>query len=133
MRRQGMRQGKRQGRGAGKRKRMMGFLQPCILLQLSREDNHGYELLKGLQEFVDDASEYDPSIIYRLMRDMEDNGYVTSYEGEESHGPRRKMYALTEEGKAILRQWIKDLERTRGEIDRLLKLYLNMVPSSAEK
>lgn len=98
----------------------MGFLQPCILVQLKKQDCHGYELLKGLQDFVDDAREHDPSIIYRLMRDMEDNDYVTSYEGEVSNGPPRKMYSITEEGKSILQRWVVDLQRTRSEIDRLL-------------
>lgn len=121
MKKQGMRQGKRSGRRHGKRKRMIGFLQPCILVQLSKEDLHGYDLFKGLQCFVDDAGDYDPSIIYRLMRDMEENGYVTSYEGAVSNGPRRKMYTMTEEGKSILHQWVIDLQRTSSEIDRLLQ------------
>ena len=131
MRRKGMGQGKRQGRGAGKRRRMMGFLQPCILAQLSRQDLHGYDLLKGLHEFVDDAGDYDPSIIYRLMRDMEDNGHVLSYEGEVSYGPQRKMYSITEAGKATMERWVNDLQRTRGEIDRLLEHYKEM--ESSEK
>jgi len=123
MRKVGMGKGKRRGRGAGKRKRMMGFLQPCILVQLSRQDFHGYELLKGLQDFVDDAAEYDPSIIYRLMREMEDSGYVSSYEGDVSSGPRRKMYTITEDGTTVLKEWLIDLQRSRDEIDRLLQHY----------
>lgn len=120
MKRRGARQGKGAGRGGGKRKRMLGFLQPCILVQLSRKDLHGYDLFKGLEYFVDDAEEYDPSIIYRLMRDMEENGHVTSYQGEISNGPQRKMYTITEEGKSMLHRWVADLQRTRSEIDRLL-------------
>lgn len=133
MRRKGMGQGKRQGRGVGKRRRMMGFLQPCILVQLSRTDCHGYDLLKGLQDFVDDAGDHDPSIVYRLMRDMEDNGYVSSYEGEVSYGPQRKMYSITEDGKATMKRWVKDLQRTRGEIDRLLQHYKNIEISENER
>ncbi|THB71569.1 MAG: hypothetical protein D6B25_18280, partial [Desulfobulbaceae bacterium] len=47
----GMRQGrgrKGQGKGQGKKRRPLGFLQPCLLLQLLQEDMHGYELLQGL-------------------------------------------------------------------------------------
>lgn len=99
----------------------MGFLQPCILVQLSQKDRHGYDLLKGLDDFVDDALEYDPSIIYRLMKEMEENGSVSSYEGEVSQGPRRKMYTLTEEGRKTLNNWMVDLQRTKNEIERLLE------------
>ncbi len=126
MRRYGKDQGKRQGRGAGKRRRMMGFLQPCILVQLSRQDCHGYKLLKGLQDFVDDAENHDPSIIYRLMREMEDNGYVRSYEGEVSYGPQRKMYSITDDGKGMMKLWGEDLQRARNEIDRLLQHFNNI-------
>ncbi|WP_163337488.1 PadR family transcriptional regulator [Desulfopila sp. IMCC35008] len=110
----------RGGRGKGKRRRMLGFLQPCILLQLNDQDKHGYELLLGLGQFMEDAEEYDPSIIYRLMKDMEVNGFVNSYEGDTSRGPRRKMYHLTEEGRLQLERWVVDLKRSREEIDRLL-------------
>src|SRR6056297_2156101 len=116
-------QGKGRGRGRGRRRRMMGFLQPCILVQLCRQDRHGYELLKGLEAFIDNAEEYDPSVLYRLMRDMEENNYVRSYEGTESRGPKRKMYSITIEGKRILEHWVEDLQRTCSEIDNLVHIY----------
>ncbi len=116
-------QGKGRGRGRGRRRRMMGFLQPCILVQLYRLDRHGYELLKGLEAFIDNAEEYDPSVLYRLMRDMEENNYVRSYEGTESRGPKRKMYSITTEGKKILEHWVEDLQRTGKEIDNLVDIY----------
>lgn len=123
MRRQGRGQGRGRGRGGGNRRRMLGFLHPCILLQLYEQDKHGYELLQGLDEFMEDGGEYDPSVIYRLMKDMEENGYVSSYEGDVSRGPRRKMYKMTEEGRSQLEYWIRDLERSRKEIELLLDAY----------
>ena len=122
----GMRQGrgrKGQGKGQGKKRRPLGFLQPCLLLQLLQEDMHGYELLQGLDSFMEDGCEYDPSIIYRMLREMEANGFVSSYEGEDSRGPRRRMYTLTAEGKQQLSRWVEDLARSKQEIDRLLAAY----------
>ena len=119
----GRRQQKGRGRGHGKRRRIMGFLQACILVQLSQGDRHGYDLLLGLQQFLHDASEYDPSIIYRILRDMEENGFVQTYESDVSLGPRRKMYRLLPEGKKQLAQWIDDLQRTKKEIETLLREY----------
>jgi PadR family transcriptional regulator, regulatory protein PadR len=121
----GQRRGRGRGRGAGKKRRMLGFLQPCIFLQLRDQDKHGYDLLQGLSEFMDDAGEYDPSMVYRLMKEMESNGFVNSYEGDTSRGPRRKMYCLTEEGRNQLERWVEDLKRSRKEIDRLLAGYEN--------
>ena len=121
MRHQGKRHGQRQG--TIKKRRMAGFLQPCFLLQLYGQDRHGYDLLQGLQKFVSDADSYDPSIIYRIMRDMEENGFVDSYEGTVSRGPRRRMYNLTPEGIKQLARWVNDLQKARDEIDCLLEVY----------
>ena len=121
MRHQGKERGQKR-RGATKR-RITGFLQPIFLLQLYNQDRHGYDLLRGLQEFVSDADTYDPSIIYRIMRDMEGNGWVKSYEGTVSRGPRRRMYNLTLKGKKQLAHWMSDLQKTKDEINTLLKAY----------
>ncbi len=121
MRHQGKRHG--QKRRAATKRKITGFLQPIFLLQLYVQDRHGYDLLQGLQEFVSDAASYDPSIIYRIMREMEGNGWVESYEGTVSRGPRRRMYSLTIEGKQQLAQWMDDLQRTKNEINTLLKAY----------
>ena len=121
MRHHGKRRGQR--RRAAPKRRIAGFLQPIFLLQLYGQDRHGYDLLQGLQKFVSDADTYDPSIIYRIMREMEGNGWVESYEGTISRGPRRRMYNLTLEGKTQLAHWIDDLQRTKDEINNLLTAY----------
>jgi PadR family transcriptional regulator PadR len=102
---------------------MMGFLQPCLLLMLHRGDAHGYNLLNGLDEFGLDPEAHDPSKIYRALREMDMAGWVTSYEGEESRGPQRRVYHLTEEGRHHLDVWIEDLRSGKREIELLLAAY----------
>ncbi len=125
MRGRGRGPGRGQGRkkGMGNKRRMLGFLQPCILIQLYEADKHGYDLLLGLEDYMHDGADYDPSMIYRLMREMENNGFVDSYEGEVTRGPRRKMYRLTTDGEAQLASWINDLKRSKQEIELLLLAY----------
>ncbi len=102
---------------------MMGFLQPCLLLMLHRGDAHGYNLLYGLDEFGLNPEAHDPSMIYRALREMDSAGWVTSYEGEESQGPQRRVYRLTEDGKRYLDVWIDDLCRGKREIELLIAAY----------
>jgi DNA-binding PadR family transcriptional regulator len=102
---------------------MMGFLQPCLLLMLHRDDAHGYNLLNGLHEFGLNPDAHDPSMIYRVLHEMEAGGWVTSYEGEESLGPQRRVYRLTQEGQRHLGIWVKDLQRAKQEIELLIKAY----------
>jgi PadR family transcriptional regulator PadR len=117
------------GRGRGRRRRMTGFLQPCLLLMLHRNDAHGYNLLNGLDEFGLNPETHDPSMIYRALREMEATGWITSYEGEESRGPQRRVYRLTEEGLRHLGIWIEDLRRAKREIELLLEAYKRDVKS----
>ena len=117
------RQGGRKRRGRMRRGRAAGYLQACLLFQLYAKDRHGYELLQGLYTYISDAHTYDPSIIYRFMRGMQEDGLVASYEGDVSLGPRRRMYRLTSTGKQQLNIWIEGLKRLREEIDHLVSVY----------
>jgi poly-beta-hydroxybutyrate-responsive repressor len=101
----------------------MSFLQPCLLLMLTRGDAHGYRLLDELDEFGFNPDRFDPSLIYRALREMESGGWVTSRWDDDSQGPRRKVYQITQEGKDYLELWVADLHRTRDEIDALIEAY----------
>ena len=111
------------GRGRKRRQRVMSFLQPCLLLMLARGEAHGYSLLEGIEEFGFNRDRFDPSLMYRALRIMEEAGWVSSRWGEESQGPKRRVYQILPEGEAHLSEWITDLRRTRIEIDALLTAY----------
>jgi PadR family transcriptional regulator PadR len=111
------------GRGRGRRQRVMSFLQPCLLLMLMRGDAHGYRLLDELGEFGFNPDRFDPSLIYRALREMESGGWVISRWDDDSQGPRRKVYQITQEGEDYLQLWVADLRRTRQEIDALIAAY----------
>jgi PadR family transcriptional regulator PadR len=113
----------RGGGGGGGRRRVMSFLQPCLLVMLHRRDDHGYNLLNGLDEFGFNPGQKDPSLIYRALRDMEELGLATSQWDQDSLGPQRRVYQITPQGENYLAGWIADLRRTRQEIDALMDAY----------
>ena len=116
--------GRGYGRGGRRRRqRVMSFLQPCLLLMLTREEAHGYSLLDGLGEFGFNLERFDPSLIYRALRELEDGGWVASQWDDKSQGPRRRVYRITRDGEEYLKIWIADLRRTRQEIDTLIAAY----------
>jgi DNA-binding PadR family transcriptional regulator len=112
---------------------MMGFLRPCMLLMLHRGDAHGYNLLNGLDEFGLNPAAYDPSMIYRALREMEASGWISSYQGERSRGPQRRVYRMTEDGRQHLKTWIEDLRRTKREIELLIEAYERDVQEDVER
>ena len=111
------------------RRRVISFLQPCLLVMLHRGEAHGYSLLNGLDEFGFNLDRLDPSLVYRALREMEAASLVTSEWGDESLGPQRRVYQITEDGEQALAQWVADLRRTRQEIDHLLTAYEQVLPS----
>jgi poly-beta-hydroxybutyrate-responsive repressor len=110
----------------------MSFLQPCLLVMLHRQQTHGYSLLNGLGEFGFNLDVLDPSLVYRALREMETAGLVSSTWGEDSLGPQRRVYHLTEAGKQALAQWVADLRKTRQDIEHLLAVYEEGLPSEPE-
>ena len=107
-------------RGCGRR--AVRFLEPTLLLLLHQAPAHGYTLLERLGEFGLEG--FDPSVVYRALRDMEEQGLVTStWDDIETQGPPRRVYRLTRAGDDMLARWAEDLERTRQGIDHLLEVY----------
>lgn len=104
-------------------RRISRFLEPCLLLLLRGDASHGYNLSDGLQQFGFTAGFIDISVVYRLLREMEAQGWVTSQWDTAGSGPPRRIYHVTADGDAYLRWWIDDLRRTRDEIDRFVALF----------
>jgi PadR family transcriptional regulator PadR len=114
----------RRGRGRGGRggRRLRRFLEPLLLLRLHHGPAHGYSLLDVLEE--SGPGRQDPSIVYRILRDMEDLNWVTStWDEEQTQGPPRRIYELSAAGSEVLTQWAKDLEQSKSRIERFLHAY----------
>jgi PadR family transcriptional regulator PadR len=98
------------------------MIEPALLLLLHHGPAHGYTLLEQLGEFG--LARVDPSAIYRMLRDMEKKGWVTSlWDEEQSQGPPRRVYRITALGDEVLVTWAQDLEESRKRIDYLLGAY----------
>jgi len=120
-----MRSGRGSGRGMGRgRKRQgVGYLRPALLFMLLRNDAHGYALFDGLTEFKFKTDNMDPSMIYRILRDMESFGWVESSMGEESLGPQRRIYKILPDGEVCLAELMSGLKQRREEIECLIAGY----------
>ena len=73
-----------------------GVLELCVLAMLKREDRYGYEVAETLAKYIDIAD----GTVYPILRKLKGDGLVTTYLSEESGGPPRKYYSLTELGRS---------------------------------
>lgn len=120
----GWRRGWRGGRGAPRWRRIARFVQPCLLLLLHQGPSHGYNLMENLQAFGYAEDPVDSSVVYRSLREMEEDGLVASqWDTEGSAGPARRVYRLTEEGDRALAWWVASLRETDRMLHRFLQAY----------
>ncbi len=117
-RRQRGRRGRGQFIGGGIRR----FLEPCLLLLLTKGPSHGYELVSALQRFgMDDTA---PGPVYRTLRELEAAGLIQSeWDTESSAGPARRVYQLTGDGHQHLAGWVESLRETDSMLHHFLSTY----------
>ncbi len=97
------------GRGRG------AFLEPAVLAALADSESHGYDVRKSVEEMTGGHVVADPGGLYRLLRRLEEDGFVTSSWVEGDSGPQRREYSLTQEGHELLEHWLDHLrERERA-------------------
>ncbi|MGQ7147813.1 DNA-binding transcriptional regulator NfeR, partial [Escherichia sp. SS-MK2] len=86
--------GGRHGRGGGRRQRFFGHgeLRLVILDILSRDDSHGYELIKAIENLTQGNYTPSPGVIYPTLDFLQEQSLITIREEEGG----KKQIALTE-------------------------------------
>lgn len=72
-----------------------GVLELCVLSLLHKRDCYGYEISEFLSERIDISD----GTVYPILRKLKADGLLSTYLQEESGGPPRKYYRLTEQGR----------------------------------
>ncbi|MEA4897533.1 MAG: PadR family transcriptional regulator [Christensenellaceae bacterium] len=76
-----------------------GVLELCVLSLLKKRDCYGYEISEYLSGHIDIAD----GTVYPILRKLKADGLLTTYLQEESGGPPRKYYSLTDLGRETYR------------------------------
>ena len=86
------------------------FVQPSILLFLSKENLHGFSILKKLEQSkIADYSDIDPTGLYRTLKKMEAAGLLVSNWDMKTGTQPKRIYQITREGRRCLASWEKTL------------------------
>ena len=113
--------------GGGKAER---YVQPSILLGLNLKPSYGYELIHSIQEFGFVEGQAPPGMIYRHLRQLEEDGLVHSEWETEGTGPAKRMYRLTPEGEEVLAIWIVYMERQVENLQSFIRRYHRLKSSA---
>ncbi|WP_374377322.1 PadR family transcriptional regulator [Dongia sp.] len=75
-----------------------GDLRYVVLQMIAEKPRYGYEVIKAIEEKLGGAYTPSPGVIYPTLTLLEETGYATVSEAEGN----KKLYAITEAGKAFL-------------------------------
>jgi PadR family transcriptional regulator, regulatory protein PadR len=97
------------------------YIEPVILLMLTRGKKHGYDLMKEVSAHTLTDSEVDPGALYRTLRRLEENGHVVSVWDVSNSGPAKRVYELTAKGHTHLEEWAEVLARLADHMKAFVK------------
>lgn len=96
------------------------LIEPVVLfLIVRRADACGYELASEVDEYAPSAAG-DRTALYRCLRHLEANGHLTSRWELPAAGPARRVYRVTDQGRAHLDEWLAVLDQLSGSLNRLV-------------
>lgn len=103
------------------RARVERFAEPAVLLLLRERPAHGYELLDQLPELT--GERVDMGNLYRFLRFLEEEAIVSSEWDDDAPGPSKRIYELTDEGRALLDEWARALGDAQARTNSFLTRY----------
>jgi len=107
----------------GPEPRIHGLVQALLLLLIRERADHGYQLVRRLHDEIPADMVPDRAVIYRMLRDLERGGSVTSALESGAGGPARKVYSLTEAGLNLLEVWRGTVSERIVLLSRFLDRY----------
>ncbi|MGE5397624.1 MAG: PadR family transcriptional regulator [Chitinophagales bacterium] len=82
----------------------------AVLGLLHYKNLHGYRIRDHIEKHFGNMWSINPGQIYPVLRKLEEDGLITMVEVSQNgdKGPYRKLYAITEKGKAEFQRWLKE-------------------------
>jgi len=102
-----------------------------LLALLKGWSAYGYELAHRLEEAG--FGEMNKGSIYRLLRQMERGGLVSSDWDTSADGPARRVYSLTDAGNLFLNNWLAFLDAHRRGLEQLAALAGGLTPPTTDR
>ena len=86
-----------------------------VLSVLSNGPLHGYGIVRAVEERSKSGLPLDPANLHRVLRRMRRDGWIDEAEEADGEG-RRRTYALTRAGLAVLRAEVERLDNLLREV-----------------
>ena len=82
------------------------FIEPRLLYLIRRAHSYGYQLIEEIGRIPFPGPAPDSAAVYRMLREMEKGGLVTSRWEHGETGPSKRIYRITPAGEERLKAWV---------------------------
>lgn len=97
------------------------FLYPALLLLLTESPAYGYRLAAALPELG--LGQIDRPSVYRALADLVADGLLGIHEDTPAAGSTRRVYDLTDDGRAVLEAWMSVIAEEQACLGNVLDRY----------
>jgi DNA-binding PadR family transcriptional regulator len=107
----------------------------ALLGLLAQRPRHGYELHAAFEAVVGGEQNWDvkPAQIYTTLARLEEGGLVVKEAIEQEAGPEKRIYAITEVGRAELDIWFdRGVQREHQRDEFFIKLMLSLTTAEID-
>lgn len=91
------------------------LLDACVLAVLSRGDTYGYILTQNVRDVMDISD----STLYPVMRRLQKDGYLTTYD-QPFGGRNRRYYSVTEQGRTKCSDYVQEWISYKEKLDKVI-------------
>ncbi len=106
--------------GSGRQER---YIQASILLGLDIGPSYGYELISTIQSYGFIEGDAPPGMVYRHLRQMEEDNLVQSEWETKQAGAAKRIYTITGEGREVLSYWITFMSNKAEKLNHFVEMY----------
>jgi len=99
-----------------------GYNDTIILCLLSEKPSYGYEISRQIKTMSKEKYVIKETTLYSAFTRMEKNGYIESFNDEDTHnGKRRTYYRITESGRQYYSEKCAEWKLTKEVVETFIK------------
>ncbi len=98
-----------------------GYNDTIILCLLLDGASYGYEISKRIRQITKEKYLIKETTLYSAFARLERNGFIESFDGDESSGRKRIYYRITPKGRAYYREKCEEWRLTQEVINHFIK------------